>query len=83
MKITKAIERIILETKEKDNQTITQLSKKLDLTYSYASKTIQILEQRKLLTTIKKGRCKYVKITEKGIKLAKNLLKTQKIIEEE
>ena len=81
MKITTATERVLLLTAEKDRLTVTKICKELNLTYSHGSKTIKILTARKLLSTIKAGRCRYCMITDKGLRLCKNLLKTQEIIE--
>lgn len=51
-----------------------QLAKKSGVTYSHTCKILEELKKEKIITERKNGRTIYLKLTEKGIKIKKNLL---------
>ena len=56
---------------------IADIAKNLDITYAYTSKVVTLLEEGKFITTANVGRKRYCKLTDKGLKISKLLLKTK------
>lgn len=68
--------------KLKNGDIITQMSKKLDLTYTHASDITRLLKISNLIVTVKKGRIKRVFLTPAGEEVQINLLKIKQKIKE-
>jgi DNA-binding MarR family transcriptional regulator len=61
-----------LNNPSKDNYT-SQIAREVDCTYSHTVRIIQRLEERKLVASEKKGRRKYLTLTDPGKEIAETL----------
>ncbi len=66
----------------KDGNIITQISKKIDCSYSHAVGLTNLLEKNKIIITKKKGRAKHLYLTLKGQKIQECLLIINQLIKE-
>lgn len=82
-KIPKFIE-IMSDLLFREYSTSTMIAKNLDITYSHVVRIITELEKIKYLETVKDGRTRYIRLTEKGNRYAtncNNILKIKKDVE--
>jgi len=61
---------VLNELNKIDEVSMISVSKKLNLTYSHTVKLFHKFEKDKFITTVKKGRIRYVTLTAKGKKLS-------------
>lgn len=69
----KPVDIILCLAQEKETYA-SQIAKKIDCTYPYTLKILADLEQNKLVEFNREGRIKEVKLTEKGVEVAHDLL---------
>ena len=66
----------------KDSKSIYATMSKVNYTYMTTHKTAMILQNLKLISFVKKGRCKVAVYSEKGLRVAKLLTEVERIMNE-
>ena len=60
--------------------TVTEISKKANVTFAYASSFVSELQRLGVIDTTLRGRCKYCRLTKKGKQFLIHLIKTKVIL---
>lgn len=68
---------------KKNGIVINSISRKMDLTYTHANRLVFLFEEAGIVDSEKKGRGKFITLTDKGKKLEKHLLAIIPILNEE
>ena len=72
---------LLLTSKSKIYASI--VAKEIDCTYSHVVKLLKILEEEGIVNVVKKGRLKYLSLTDEGKRLAEALYAAKQVIEGE
>jgi len=57
----------VLAVSYMEQVTLSEIARKTGITFSYTLDSVKLIEDKNLLISNKTGRCRYVKITDKGV----------------
>ena len=78
---TIAIKILIALGKSSREKYYLQLSREIESTYAHVKKVVDRLEEEGMVTCHKEGREVFIKLTEKGYRITKQLIEINKILE--